>query len=142
VAEIPANGKDDDCDGVAASLLSPAITLTTGQTAGLKATIFSRLVLGGAPAGAAVTITCKAPKKAKGCPFATRSAKAKAAKAVSFSAALRAAKLPVGTVLELRVEAGPATAIRVERLTTQARRAPKRQTSCVNPVTKTALTAC
>jgi putative metal-binding protein/hemolysin type calcium-binding protein len=141
-AEIPANGKDDNCDGVATSLLSPALTLTTAQTAGPKTTIFHKFALGGAPSGATVTLTCKAPKKAKGCPFATKSAKAHAGKVVSFAGALKTAKLPVGTVLELRAEAGAATAIRVERLTIRARKAPKRQTSCVNPVTKAALPAC
>jgi hypothetical protein len=89
-----------------------------------------------------VTLTCKAPKKAKGCPFATKSAKARGGKAVSFAAALKNAKLPVGTVLELRAEAGVATAIRVEKLTVRAGKAPKRQTSCVNPATKALLPAC
>jgi hypothetical protein len=141
-AEIPANGKDDNCDGIAASLLSPAFALATAQTAGVKATIFRKLALTGAPGGATVTLTCKAPKKAKGCPFATRSAKAREGKVVSFATALKAARLPVGTVLELRAEAGAATAIRVERLTVRAKKAPKRQTSCVNPVTKAALPSC
>jgi hypothetical protein len=140
--EIPANGKDDNCDGLAASLLSPALTFTTAQAAGKKTTIFSKLSLSGAPAGAKVTLTCKAPKKAKGCPFATKSAKARGGKAVSFAAALKGAKLPVGAVLELRVEAGAATAIRVERLTIRAGKAPKRQTSCVNPATSATLSAC
>lgn len=140
--EIPANGKDDNCDGLATSLLSPAFTFTTAQTAGAKTTIFRKLALAGAPAGATVTLTCKAPKKAKGCPFATKSAKARGGKAVSFAAVLKAAKLPVGTVLELRAEAGAATAIRVERLTIRAGKAPKRQTSCVNPATKATLPAC
>ncbi len=140
--EIPANGKDDNCDGLAASLLSPAFTVTIAQTAGAKATIFQKLALAGAPAGATVTLTCKAPKKVKGCPFATKSAKARSGKVVSFGAALKTAKLPVGTVLELRAESGAATAIRVEKLTIRARKAPKRQTSCVNPVTATPLPAC
>jgi hypothetical protein len=140
--EIPANGKDDNCDGLATSLLSPALTFTTAQTAGAKTTIFHKLALAGAPAGATVTLICKAPKKAKGCPFATKSAKARNGKVVSFAAALKTAKLPVGTVLELRAEAGAATAIRVERLTTRAGKAPKRQTSCVNPATKATLPAC
>jgi hypothetical protein len=141
-AEIPANGKDDNCDGIAASLLSPAFTLSTAQTASVKATIFHKLALSGTPGGATVTLTCKAPKKAKGCPFVTKSAKAHAGKVVSFGGALKTAKLPVGTVLELRAEAGTATAIRVEKLTVRASKAPKRQTSCVNPVTKTALPSC
>ena len=140
--EIPANGKDDDCNGLAASLISPAITLVAEQAAGAKATIFKKLALRGAPAGATVTATCKAPKKAKGCPFATRTAKAKAGKSVSFAPAFKAAKLPVGTVVELRVAAGAATAIYVERLTVRAKAKPKRQTSCVNPVTQTSLPAC
>ena len=141
-AEIPANGKDDNCDGLAASLLSPAFTLTIAQVAGAKTTIFSKFSLAGAPAGAAVTLTCKAPKKAKGCPFATKSAKAVGGKALSFGKALKTAKLPIGTVLELRAEAGAATAIRVEKLTIRARKAPKRQTACVNPATKAPLPAC
>ncbi len=140
--EIPANGKDDNCDGLATSLLSPAVTLTTAQSAGAKTTIFHKFALGGAPSGATVTLTCKAPKKAKGCPFATKNAKAHAGKTMSFTAALKTAKLPVGTVLELRTEAGAATAIRLERLTIRARKAPKRQTSCVNPVTAMTLPAC
>jgi Ca2+-binding RTX toxin-like protein len=140
--EIPANGKDDNCDGLAASLLSPAFTVTIAQTAGAKTTIFSKLALAGAPAGATVTLTCKAPKKAKGCPFATKSAKARSGKVVSFGAALKSAKLPVGTVLVLRAEAGALTAIRVEKLTVRARKAPKRQTSCVNPVTAMTLSSC
>jgi hypothetical protein len=140
--EIPANGKDDNCDGLAASLLSPAFTLTIAQTAGAKTTIFHKLALAGAPTGATVTLTCKAPKKAKGCPFATKSAKAHEGKVVSFGQALKTAKLPVGTVLELRAEAGAATAIRVDKLTIRAGKAPKRQTSCVNPATKAPLPAC
>jgi hypothetical protein len=140
--EIPANGKDDNCDGLAASLLSPAFRLTFAQTAGAKTTIFHKLALAGAPTGATVTLTCKAPKKAKGCPFATKSTKAHEGKVVSFGQALKAAKLPVGTVLELRAEAGAATAIRVDKLTIRARKAPQRQTSCVNPATKVTLPAC
>lgn len=112
--------------------MSPAIALTLAQSAGAKATIFTRFGVAGAPSGATVTLTCKAPKKAKGCPFATKSAKA-GAKAVSFAAALKGAKLPVGTVLELRVAAGSAAVTRVERLTTRAGKAPRRVTSCVNP---------
>jgi hypothetical protein len=139
--EIPSNGKDDNCDGLATSLVSPAFTLTTAQTAGTKTTIFTKFGLAGAPAGTTVTLTCKAPKKAKGCPFATKNAKPHAGK-VSFASALKAAKLPVGTVLELRAEAGATTAIHVERFTVRARKAPKRQTSCVNPVTKTTLPSC
>ncbi len=140
--EIPANGKDDNCDGLAASLLLPTFTLTTAQTAGTKTTIFRKLTLAGAPAGATVTLTCKAPKKTKGCPFASKSAKARASKMVSFASALKTVKLPVGTVLELRAEAGATTATRVERLTIRAGKAPKRQTSCVNPVTKATLSSC
>ncbi|HWI74115.1 MAG TPA: MopE-related protein [Baekduia sp.] len=140
--EIPANGKDDDCDGLAASLVSPIVTLTTAQTAGTKATIFRKLAVSGAPAGATVTLTCKTLKKAKGCPFTTKTSKAKAGKVVSFATALKAARLPVGTVLELRVAAGVTTAIHVERLTVRAKAKPKRQTSCVNPVTQAALPAC
>ena len=140
--EIPANGKDDDCDGLAASLVSPAITLRSAQTAGTKATIFTKLALSGAPGGATVTLTCKAPKKAKGCPLSKSSSKAREGKVVSFATVLKAAKLPVGTVLELRVAAGAATAIHVERLTVRKGATPKRQTSCVNPVTNAVLAAC
>ncbi|WCB93812.1 hypothetical protein DSM104299_02531 [Baekduia alba] len=137
--EVPGNGKDDDCNGVATSLLSPAIALTVAQTAGTKSTIFRKLSVGGAPAGATLTLTCKAVKKSA-CPFATTTAKAgTAAKVVSFLKAFKKAKLPVGTVVELRVEAGAATAIHVERLTTRAGKAPKRATSCVNPATKATL---
>jgi Ca2+-binding RTX toxin-like protein len=141
-AEIPANGKDDNCDGLAASLLSPVSALTTAQTAGSKTTIFHKFAVNGAPAGATATLTCKAPKKAKGCPFATKSAKAGGSKPVSFLSVLKTAKLPVGTVLELHVDAGAATAIRVVRLTIQAGKTPKRQTSCVNPVSAATLPAC
>jgi hypothetical protein len=140
--EIPANGKDDDCDGLAASLVSPAITLRSAQTAGAKTTVFTKLALSGAPGGATVTLTCKAPKKAKGCPVAKSSSKAREGKVVSFATALKAAKLPVGTVLELRVAAGAATAIHVERLTVRKGAKPQRRTSCVNPVTNAALAAC
>jgi hypothetical protein len=140
--EIPANGKDDDCDGLAASLVSPIIALTSAQTTGTKTTIFKKLAVSGAPAGATVTLTCKTIKKAKGCPFASRAAKAKAGKLVSFTAALKAARLPVGTVLELRVAAGATTAIHVDRLTVRAKAKPKRQTTCLNPVTQAALPAC
>jgi Ca2+-binding RTX toxin-like protein len=141
--EIPANGKDDDCDGLAASLTAPAIALAFTDAHGPKATIFSKLSLTGAPGGATVTLTCKAPKKAKGCPFATTSAKAREGKATSFaSKVFKNAKLPVGTVLEAKVTAGATVAIRVERLTVRAGAKPKRQTSCVNPVTRTALPAC
>jgi hypothetical protein len=141
--EVPANGKDDDCDGLAASLASPAIALAFTDRHGSKTTILTGLSLTGAPGGATVTLTCKAPKKAKGCPFATTSAKARAGKATSFtSKVFKNAKLPVGTVLEARVTAGAATAIRVEQLTVRAGARPKRQTSCVNPVTRAALPAC
>jgi hypothetical protein len=136
-SEIPGNGKDDDCNGVATSLLSPAIALTLAQTAGAKATIFTKLAVAGAPKGATVTLTCKATKKGA-CPFAKTTSKAGAA-SVSFLKALKKARLPVGTVLELRVDAGAASAIHVERLTTRAGKAPKRATSCVNPVTKATL---
>ena len=119
--EIPANGKDDDCDGLAASLTSPAIELAFTDAHGPKATIFSKLALTGAPGGATVTLTCKAPKKAKGCPFATTSAKARAGKVMSFtSKVFKNAKLPAGTVVEARVTAGATVAIRVERLTVRA----------------------
>lgn len=142
-SEIPANGKDDDCDGLAASLTSPAIALAFAERHGPKATTFSKLTLTGAPAGATVTLTCKTTKKAKGCPFATTSAKARAAKATSFtSKVFKNAKLPAGTVLEARVTAGATVAVHVERLTVRAAARPKRQTSCVNPVTRTALPAC
>lgn len=142
--EIPANGKDDDCDGLAASLTSPGIALAFATaTPGAKATVFSKLSLTGAPGGATVTLTCKAPKKAKGCPFASTTAKAKEGKAVALATkALRKARLPVGTVLEVRVAAGATTATRVERLTVRASAKPKRQTSCVNPVTQAALPSC
>ena len=142
--EIPANGKDDDCDGLAASLTSPAIALAfaTG-TPGTKATVFSKLSLTGAPGGATVTLTCKVPKKAKGCPFAASTAKAKEGKVVSLATkAFKKAKLPVGTVLELRVAAGATVAVRVERLTVRAGAKPKRQTRCLNPVTQAALPRC
>jgi hypothetical protein len=142
--EIPANGKDDDCDGLAASLTSPAIALAFATaTTGAKATVFSKLSLTGAPGGATVTLTCKAPKKAKGCPFAATTAKAKEGKTVALATkALKKAKLPVGTVLEVKVAAGAAVAVRVERLTVRAGAKPKRQTSCLNPVTQAGLPAC
>lgn len=137
--EIAGNAKDDDCNGVATSLRSPAIALTIAQTAGAKATLFRRLSLAGAPAGATVSLTCKAAKK-RACPFAKTTAKAPASgKAVSFLKALKKARLPVGTVLELRVEAGASAVVHVERLTTRARKAPTCATSCLNPATKTAL---
>src|SRR4051794_7748657 len=53
--EIPANGKDDDCNGLAASLLSPAVDLTLTQKATKKATVFSKFAVAGAPAGATLT---------------------------------------------------------------------------------------
>jgi Ca2+-binding RTX toxin-like protein len=141
--EIPANGKDDDCDGLSASLASPAIGLAFTETYGPKTTTFSKLALTGAPGGATVTLTCKSPKKTKGCPFATTSAKAREGKATSFaSKVFKNAKLPVGTVVEAKVTAGPTVAIRVERLTVRAGAKPRRQTSCVNPVTRAALPAC
>jgi hypothetical protein len=56
--------------------------------------------------------------------------------------ALKKAKLPVGTVLEVKVAAGATVAVRVERLTVRAGAKPKRQTSCLNPVTQAALPAC
>jgi Ca2+-binding RTX toxin-like protein len=142
--EVPANGKDDDCDGLATSLASPPIALAfTTRSTGAKATVFSKVSVSGAPGGATVTVTCKAPKKAKGCPFASKALKARAGKAVSLTTeAFKNAPLPVGTVLELKVAAGQATVIRVERLTVRAGAKPKRATSCVNPVTQTPLPAC
>ncbi|HEV7752212.1 MAG TPA: MopE-related protein [Baekduia sp.] len=141
--EIPANGKDDNCDGVATSLFSPALTLQVTATAGSKATILRRLTLSGAPAGTTITLSCKAPAKpkatAKGCPPAAKGVKAVAGKPVAFGAALKKARLVPGTVLELRAEA-PGAVIHVERLTIRAKQAPRRQTSCLNPATKTALT--
>jgi Ca2+-binding RTX toxin-like protein len=141
--EIPANGKDDDCDGLAASLTSPAIVIAFTETHGPKTTIFSKLALTGAPGGATVTLTCKSPKKTKGCPFATTSAKAREGKTTSFTGKVfKNAKLPAGTVIEAKVTAGATAAIRVERLTVRAGAKPRRQTSCVNPVTRAALPAC
>lgn len=135
--EIAANGKDDDCDGIAASLLSPAIALALTHHAGAKTTVISRLIVTGAPAGAAIQVTCKAPKKAKGCPFATRSVKA-TTKPASLTKAIKKARLPVGTVLELRVSA-PGAVTRVIRLTMRRRRAPAQAASCLNPQTSTPL---
>jgi hypothetical protein len=140
---LTGTGTGPGTTGTGASSL-PAIGATLTAVFGVRgsSTTVTTLTAKKLPAGASVTITCKAPKgKQSACAFKAKTkAFAKATASSSFSTLFKKRKLPAKTVIVVRI-----TAPRVsgKQFTFTARKAsqPKRVAGCLAPGSTTA-TSC
>jgi Putative metal-binding motif len=137
--DVPGNGIDEDCSGAdATKVLSFTLSYSYSKL-GSKATKFTTMVAKGVPAGATLSVTCKAKKK-KGpkCPkpFALANAGGNV-KLKGFDKA----NLPVGAKLVVRVTepnaVGFAKVVEIVKL-----KKPKVSDRCMLPNTTKLLAAC
>jgi hypothetical protein len=137
--DVPGNGVDEDCSGTdATKVLTFTLSYSYGKL-GRKATKFTTMVAKGVPAGATVSVTCKAMKKARPkCPGAFT--KRNAAGNVTIKGFAKS-KLPVGAKVVVRVTepnaVGFAKVVKVAK-----RKKPKVSDRCMQPNTTKLLVAC
>jgi Putative metal-binding motif len=138
--DVPGNGIDEDCSGAdATKVLSFTLSYSYSKL-GRKATKFTTMVAKGVPAGATLSVTCKAKKK-KGRPKCPKALTlANAAGNVTLKG-FDKAKLPVGAKLVVRVTepnaVGFAKVVKVVK-----RKKPKVGDRCMQPNTTKLLAAC
>jgi len=127
-AEVPGNGRDDDCSGGDA----PGRVTATVQNNWTSTRTYSRITIlkaKGVPAGATIETRCRG----RGCPFKLRTlAVAKAGDVDLRKRYFRKSKLRVGAVLEIRVLA-PNSIGKVARFTVRERKTPRSSYLCLAP---------
>jgi Thrombospondin type 3 repeat len=124
--EVVGNAVDENCDGVVGQKPKLTSGFAVGATAGKRSTRFTKLAVTKVPAGAKVRITCKTA--AAGCPFKSKTVKAKQAGTVNLLALLKKRSLRPGAVLTIRVSA-PGAIGKTAVITVRAGKAPKRVVS-------------
>jgi hypothetical protein len=134
-AEIAGNAVDENCDGVAAPFAKIAASFSQKVAVSRTSTRFRRLDVKGAPAGAAIILTCRTPKGRTGCPLKSRTVTTATGGTVALAGLLKHRRLPVGTVVVVRIVAVNSIAP-VARYTTRRNRAPRRVVTCADPTGK------
>jgi 6-phosphogluconolactonase (cycloisomerase 2 family) len=139
--EIPFNGVDEDCDGKDLAVMPAAApaaltsTITHNWTANRTYTRLLTLRVNNLPAGATVRVTCTTKRRAqqKRCPYRSRSQTVRrATRRLNLASPYRGKRLPVGTVIEVRITA-PNAIGKVSRFTVRRRAIPKRVDRCLPP---------
>ena len=132
--DTPGNGVDEDCQGGDAPF--PRVLSAVRNTWGLAArfSIAQSFLARSVPSGGRVEVRCKPPKKKrKACPFKRRSKAApRNGGDVNMLSAFKKRRLPVGTVIEVRITA-PAMIGRVLRFTIRPRKVPRTTERCLPP---------
>jgi hypothetical protein len=137
--EAPGGHVDSDCDGVIDPfpLIRPDIHFFV--LAGQHFTQFTRLVVSSVPAGATVDITCAGPRR---CRFRRASVTVRRANSqVSFTRLLRGRRLPVGSVLAIRIT-HPQSIGDYESLAMRSLNLPRVETRCMNPGSRMPQSVC
>jgi hypothetical protein len=125
--DFPANGIDENCDGVDALPIVGA-TFSSQWVASRKTTRMTALKIKGAPLGARVEVRCAK----KGCPFSVRRFNAKGGTLDVRKQYFRKARLRVGTTVEIRVLI-PGYIGKVARYTMRRKRTPLTAYLCLPP---------
>jgi Ca2+-binding RTX toxin-like protein len=130
----PRNGVDEDCSGSDAKRRTVATTVTYQWAFNDRFAQATRFTLNRLPAKGKLRLKCTAPKgKRKACPFSSkRRTFARAAKRKSFLSAFKRRRLPIGTVIEVRVTRKDWIG-RVFRFKVRSDRIPQLKTLCADP---------
>ena len=138
--DVPANGVDEDCDRVDARVtLDPPIRNRWGYAKTFS--IVLALTVRKVPAGAVVEVRCSGPRPKRrtrnnrrvGCPFDSRKwPRTKRQRSVKLLKPFANRKLPVKTVLEIRITA-PGTIGKLVRYRVVPSRLPLVRILCMNP---------
>jgi hypothetical protein len=137
--DVPGNGVDEDCSGTdATKVLSFTLSYSYSKL-GRKATKFTTMVAKGVPAGAQLSVTCKAKKQGRPkCPKPFT--KANASGNVTI-AGFAKRKLPAGAKVVVRVtEPGAVGFAKVVKV--RKSKKPKVSDRCMQPNTTKLLAAC
>jgi hypothetical protein len=103
--DVPRNGVDEDCSGSDAKRRTVASRVTYQWAFNDVFAQARRFTVRKVPARGIVRLTCKPPKGRKGaCPFKVRRRESvRGAKRIKFLSAFKGRRLPVGTVIEVRI---------------------------------------
>jgi hypothetical protein len=138
--DAPGNGIDEDCSGAdATKVLSFTLSYSYSKL-GRKATKFTTMVAKGVPAGATLSVTCKAKKK-KGRPKCPKALELASAGGNVTLKGFAKAKLPAGATVVVRISepnaVGFAKVVKIAK-----RKKPKVSDRCMEPNTTKLLAAC
>jgi Ca2+-binding RTX toxin-like protein len=130
----PRNGVDEDCSGSDAKRRTVPTTVTYQWAFNNRFAQATRFTINRLPAKGKLRLKCTPPKgKRKACPFESkRRTFARAAKRKSFLSAFKRRRLPIGTVIEVRVTRKDFIG-RVFRFTVRSDRIPQLKTLCLDP---------
>jgi hypothetical protein len=131
--EIPGNKVDENCDGLRPDFPLTGASITIFLSVTRTSARITELTLNAVPARSRAEIRCHHPRKRpKACPFTkVRRTFAKAQRKVGLTSVFKRRKLPVGTVIEVRlIVPGAIGKVRSERI---VRRNSKRTLSCIRP---------
>jgi Ca2+-binding RTX toxin-like protein len=130
--DIPLNGIDEDCSGADAK---PGIVRSTVQNQWAFNDVFARatkFTVKNVPAGGVVRLTCRS-RRARACPFKSkRRESVDGTPKMNLLRLFRQRRLPVGTVIEVRITRAGFVG-KVVRFKTRAGKVPKATTLCLQP---------
>jgi hypothetical protein len=134
--DVPQNGIDEDCSGADAQF---GRVRSTVQNQWAFNDVFARATkfsIKNVPAGGVVRLKCKPPKgKRKACPFKRkRRESVGGAKKMNLLRAFKRRRLPVGTVIEVRITRAGSIG-KVVRFKVRSGKVPKPTTLCLTPGT-------
>ena len=132
--DIPRNGVDEDCSGADARFNAVRATVQNQWAYNDVFTQVRKLTVKSVPARGVVRVKCKAPKRRKSaCPFKKqRRESVGGARKMRFKSAFKKRRLPVGTVIEVRITRSGWIG-KVLRFKTRRNKIPRVTTRCVQP---------
>jgi Ca2+-binding RTX toxin-like protein len=132
--DIPRNGIDEDCSGSDAKRRSVQSTITHQWAFNNVFAQARKFTINKVPARGVVRLKCKPPKgRKRACPFKVkRRESVRGAKHMSFLSAFKKKKLPVGTVIEVRITRKNWIG-RVFRFKVRSSKIPRVRTLCLAP---------
>ena len=131
--EIPGNSVDENCDRLKPDFPLIGASITIVVSAGTRTTRVTELTITAVPRGGRVRVTCRPPKgKRRACPFGRIQRSFPAGRRrLRLVGAFKRRKLPLGTVIEVRVQApGTIGKVRSQRV---ASRKTVRRSLCLRP---------
>ena len=132
--DIPRNGIDEDCSGKDASFKRVRSTVRNAWRFNNVFAQATKFEVKDVPAGAVVRLKCTPPKgKKQACPFKQRKRESvRKKKTLNLLSSFKDRRLPVGTVIEVRISKKDQIA-RVVRFKTRAGKVPRAKTLCLPP---------
>jgi len=130
--DIPRNGIDEDCSGADARRARVRSTVQNQWAFNNAFTQATKFTIKNVPARGVVRLKCRPPRRGA-CPFGSkRRESVKGAKRMKLLSLFKQRRLPVGTVIEVRITRAGSIG-KVVRFKTRAGKVPKTTTLCLQP---------